>query len=160
MSMGLVPPLPSCQTRLIERMRGDDPFVGMRNLKRFSDRAAVGDFLLRRAADIRDPNDHILSQEDFDEITDFNDLPTSLFACNVHQSVFEDEQGRILPLFLGATGQLQVLDISCKQPFNQQMHLKWNKWLYSGTHALHCGQPEEIRPFVHCPTDQRSLGWN
>ncbi|XP_041044357.1 calcipressin-2 isoform X2 [Carcharodon carcharias] len=75
-------------------MRGDDPFVGMRNLKRFSDRAAVGDFLLRRAADIRDPNDHILSQEDFDEITDFNDLPTSLFACNVHQSVFEDEQGR------------------------------------------------------------------
>ncbi|GCB63998.1 hypothetical protein scyTo_0011692 [Scyliorhinus torazame] len=76
------------------RMRGDDPFAGMRDLKRFSDRAAAGDFLLLRAAGIRDPNDHILSQEDFDEITDFNDLPTSLFACNVHQSVFEDEQGR------------------------------------------------------------------
>lgn len=75
-------------------MRGDDPFAAMKNLKRFSDRAAAGDFFLQ-AADIRDPNDHILSQEDFDEITDFTDLPTSLFACNVHQSVFEDEQRRV-----------------------------------------------------------------
>ncbi|GCC25621.1 hypothetical protein chiPu_0004032 [Chiloscyllium punctatum] len=77
------------------RMRGDDPLAGMRNLKRFSDRATACNFFLLGAADFRDPNDHILSQEDFDEITDFNDLPTSLFACNVHQSVFEEEQAKV-----------------------------------------------------------------
>uniref|UniRef100_V9L6A8 Calcipressin-2-like protein n=1 Tax=Callorhinchus milii TaxID=7868 RepID=V9L6A8_CALMI len=82
-------------------MRGDGPFSGMRNLKRFGDieRAVAGNLFLLRAANgelqgISDPDDHILSQQDFDQITDFNDLPTSLFACNVHQAVFEDEEGR------------------------------------------------------------------
>ncbi|MGH0151229.1 UNVERIFIED_CONTAM: hypothetical protein FKN15_042707 [Acipenser sinensis] len=31
----------------------------------------------------------------FHQITDFNDLPTSLFACNVHQSVFEEKGGKM-----------------------------------------------------------------
>ncbi|KAJ7405526.1 hypothetical protein BTVI_68852 [Pitangus sulphuratus] len=34
------------------------------------------------------------AEEDFHEIIDFNDLPNSLFACNVHQSVFEDEDSK------------------------------------------------------------------
>ncbi|KAM9317326.1 calcipressin-2 [Gastrophryne carolinensis] len=35
-----------------------------------------------------------LTEVDFHGITDFNDLPNSLFACNVHQSVFEDEASK------------------------------------------------------------------
>ena len=33
--------------------------------------------------------------DSFHQITDFNDLPTSLFACNVDQSVFEDQEGKV-----------------------------------------------------------------
>lgn len=33
--------------------------------------------------------------DSFQQITDFNDLPTSLFACNVDQSVFEDHEGKV-----------------------------------------------------------------
>ncbi|EFB13339.1 hypothetical protein PANDA_007631, partial [Ailuropoda melanoleuca] len=33
-------------------------------------------------------------EEAFQAITDFNDLPNSLFACNVHQSVFEGEESK------------------------------------------------------------------
>uniref|UniRef100_A0AAR2KF86 Calcipressin-2 n=1 Tax=Pygocentrus nattereri TaxID=42514 RepID=A0AAR2KF86_PYGNA len=32
--------------------------------------------------------------DSFHQITDFNDLPTSLFACNVDQSVFEEQEGK------------------------------------------------------------------
>nr|XP_046147629.1 calcipressin-2-like isoform X2 [Oncorhynchus gorbuscha]XP_046147630.1 calcipressin-2-like isoform X2 [Oncorhynchus gorbuscha] len=32
--------------------------------------------------------------DNFHQITDFNDLPTSLFACNVDQSVFEEQDGK------------------------------------------------------------------
>ncbi|XP_041952148.1 calcipressin-2 isoform X1 [Alosa pseudoharengus] len=32
--------------------------------------------------------------DSFHQITDFNDLPTSLFACNVDQSVFEEQDGK------------------------------------------------------------------
>ncbi|KAJ8009130.1 hypothetical protein DPEC_G00085690 [Dallia pectoralis] len=32
--------------------------------------------------------------DNFHHITDFNDLPTSLFACNVDQSVFEEQAGK------------------------------------------------------------------
>ncbi|KAL7887810.1 hypothetical protein AOLI_G00027840 [Acnodon oligacanthus] len=35
--------------------------------------------------------------DSFHQITDFNDLPTSLFACNVDQSVFEEQEGKMLP---------------------------------------------------------------
>ncbi|KAG5276984.1 hypothetical protein AALO_G00112130 [Alosa alosa] len=33
--------------------------------------------------------------DSFHQITDFNDLPTSLFACNVDQSVFEEQDGKL-----------------------------------------------------------------
>jgi len=33
--------------------------------------------------------------DSFQQITDFNDLPMSLFACNVDQSVFEDHEGKV-----------------------------------------------------------------
>lgn len=33
--------------------------------------------------------------DSFHQITDFNDLPTSLFACNVDQSVFEEQDGKV-----------------------------------------------------------------
>ncbi|KAI7800006.1 putative calcipressin-2, partial [Triplophysa rosa] len=34
--------------------------------------------------------------DSFQQITDFNDLPTSLFACNVDQSVFEDQEDKCI----------------------------------------------------------------
>lgn len=34
--------------------------------------------------------------DSFHQITDFNDLPTSLFACNVDQCVFEEQEGKVL----------------------------------------------------------------
>ncbi|CDQ64248.1 unnamed protein product, partial [Oncorhynchus mykiss] len=44
--------------------------------------------------------------DSFHQITDFNDLPTSLFACNVDQSVFEEQDGKVrsnhsLPIYGG-----------------------------------------------------------
>ena len=33
--------------------------------------------------------------DSFHQITDFNDLPTSLFACNVDQSVFEEQERKV-----------------------------------------------------------------
>ena len=33
--------------------------------------------------------------DSFHQITDFNDLPTSLFACNVDQCVFEEQEGKV-----------------------------------------------------------------
>ncbi|XP_028652667.1 calcipressin-2 isoform X1 [Erpetoichthys calabaricus] len=33
-------------------------------------------------------------ETEFHQITDFSDLPTSLFACSVHESVFEEKDGK------------------------------------------------------------------
>ncbi|KAK6295264.1 hypothetical protein J4Q44_G00344900 [Coregonus suidteri] len=38
--------------------------------------------------------------DSFHQITDFNDLPTSLFACNVDQSVFEEQDGKPFSSFI------------------------------------------------------------
>ncbi|XP_051780191.1 calcipressin-2 isoform X3 [Erpetoichthys calabaricus] len=34
-------------------------------------------------------------ETEFHQITDFSDLPTSLFACSVHESVFEEKDGKV-----------------------------------------------------------------
>ncbi|KAL7872221.1 hypothetical protein SRHO_G00072040 [Serrasalmus rhombeus] len=47
--------------------------------------------------------------DSFHQITDFNDLPTSLFACNVDQSVFEEQEGKCLnQRFSGSSHDLQA----------------------------------------------------
>nr|XP_056712903.1 calcipressin-2 isoform X1 [Euleptes europaea] len=74
-------------------MRGESYFFGLRepaHSNRFPD--DVGLFLLDSVDQAKDAK--LCFVEDFHEITDFNDLPNSLFACNVHQSVFENEDSK------------------------------------------------------------------
>ncbi|XP_077147676.1 calcipressin-2 [Ranitomeya variabilis] len=71
-------------------MREDPYFAGMRDPSYFAFVVGGGEFLLLYPIHrIKDLSGY-LTEEDFQGITDFNDLPNSLFACNVHQSVFED----------------------------------------------------------------------
>ncbi|KAK2534038.1 hypothetical protein Q9966_007461 [Columba livia] len=75
-------------------MRGDSYLFGMRGLCYYGCIPEdEGQFLLYS---INGDNDlkRCFAEEDFHEIIDFNDLPNSLFACNVHQSVFEDEDSK------------------------------------------------------------------
>ncbi|RXM34348.1 hypothetical protein EOD39_4799 [Acipenser ruthenus] len=73
-------------------MKGEPLFRGMR------DGSFYRDFLLLEGGRVFIPQ-HTDRQyalgPSFHQITDFNDLPTSLFACNVHQSVFEEEGGKM-----------------------------------------------------------------
>ncbi|KAK6488521.1 calcipressin-2-like isoform X1 [Huso huso] len=72
-------------------MKGEPLFRGMR------DGSFYRDFRLLEGGRVFVPQ-HTDRQyalgPSFHQITDFNDLPTSLFACNVHQSVFEEEGGK------------------------------------------------------------------
>ncbi|XP_067098308.1 calcipressin-2, partial [Osmerus mordax] len=43
---------------------------------------------------LRSPVEEPALGDSFRQITDFNDLPTSLFACNVDQSVFQEQEGK------------------------------------------------------------------
>ncbi|KAK2514808.1 hypothetical protein Q9233_014751 [Columba guinea] len=76
-------------------MRGDSYLFGMRDLCYYGCIPEdEGQFLLYS---INGDNGlkRCFAEEDFHEIIDFNDLPNSLFACNVHQSVFEDEDSKL-----------------------------------------------------------------
>ncbi|XP_015201088.1 calcipressin-2 isoform X1 [Lepisosteus oculatus] len=72
-------------------MKGEPLFPGMRDITLYQYFGLLDGedlFVLQNPA-----GDHLLEAH-FHYITDFNDLPTSLFACNVHQSVFEDKVGK------------------------------------------------------------------
>lgn len=56
--------------------------------------------------------------DSFQQITDFNDLPMSLFACNVDQSVFEDHEGKVRLNEITRIHQHLILNIS-------PVKLKW-----------------------------------
>ncbi|KAM4772566.1 calcipressin-2 [Rhinophrynus dorsalis] len=72
-------------------MRGESCFIGRRDTGYFACVVGGGELLLLYPLHRNKELARYLSDEDFKGITDFNDLPNSLFACNVHQSVFEDE---------------------------------------------------------------------
>lgn len=46
------------------------------------------------------------NEEDSDEMMDLSDLPTSLFACSVHEAVFEEDRQRVS--VLGYTREVQI----------------------------------------------------
>ncbi|XP_050806956.1 calcipressin-2 isoform X1 [Gopherus flavomarginatus] len=75
-------------------MRGESYFLGMRGPGHYGCVLEDGGLLLLYSIDRDKDIKRCFAEEDFHEITDFNDLPNSLFACNVHQSVFEGEDSK------------------------------------------------------------------
>ncbi|TFK08572.1 phospholysine phosphohistidine inorganic pyrophosphate phosphatase [Platysternon megacephalum] len=75
-------------------MRGESYFLGMRGPGHYDCILEDGGLFLLYSIDRDKDIKRCFAEEDFHEITDFNDLPNSLFACNVHQSVFEGEDSK------------------------------------------------------------------
>lgn len=80
-------------------MRGESYFIGMRSLGQQGHFPEDGGLLLLCCIDRDWAVTRCFAEEAFQAITDFNDLPNSLFACNVHQSVFEGEESKVMSLF-------------------------------------------------------------
>ncbi|XP_029451926.1 calcipressin-2 isoform X2 [Rhinatrema bivittatum] len=75
-------------------MKGESFFMGMRDTSQRSCIPECRQLLLLYSIDSDKDITSYFAGEDFHSITDFNDLPTSLFACNVHQSVFQGEDSK------------------------------------------------------------------
>jgi hypothetical protein len=80
-------------------MRGESYFIGMGNLGQQGHIPEDGGLFLLCCIDRDWAVTRCFAEEAFQAITDFNDLPNSLFACNVHQSVFEGEESKVRGLF-------------------------------------------------------------
>lgn len=80
-------------------MRGESYFIGMRSLGQQGHTPEDGELFLLCCIDRDWAVTRCFAEEAFQAITDFNDLPNSLFACNVHQSVFEGEESKVISLF-------------------------------------------------------------
>lgn len=92
-AFGLSTPISLCLSLSFSvAMKGDHLFSNLRNAT-FYQRVYLlgGEELLVLQSTVGHP----ALGDSFHQITDFNDLPTSLFACNVDQSVFEDQQGKV-----------------------------------------------------------------
>ena len=76
-------------------MRGDSYFIGMRSLGQQGHIPEDGGLFLLCCIDRDWAVTQCFTEEAFQAITDFTDLPNSLFACNVHQSVFEGEESKV-----------------------------------------------------------------
>uniref|UniRef100_A0A5F8HJH5 Regulator of calcineurin 2 n=2 Tax=Didelphinae TaxID=126287 RepID=A0A5F8HJH5_MONDO len=77
-----------------EGMRGESYFIGMRNPGQYGHLSEDGGLFLLYCIDRDWDITRCFTEEAFQAITDFNDLPNALFACNVHQSVFEEEASK------------------------------------------------------------------
>ncbi|XP_068921926.1 calcipressin-2 isoform X1 [Petaurus breviceps papuanus] len=75
-------------------MKGESYFIGMRNPGQYGHLSEDGGLFLLYCIDRDWDITRCLTEEAFQAITDFNDLPNALFACNVHQSVFEGEASK------------------------------------------------------------------
>lgn len=84
---------------MLPGMRGDSYFFGMRGLGHYGCIPEDGGQFLLYSINGDNGLKRCFAEEDFHEIIDFNDLPNSLFACNVHQSVFEDEDSKVSVCF-------------------------------------------------------------
>ncbi|KAJ8780029.1 hypothetical protein J1605_012065 [Eschrichtius robustus] len=78
-------------------MRGDSYFIGMRSLGQQGHIPEDGGLFLLCCIDRDWAVTQCFTEEAFQAITDFTDLPNSLFACNVHQSVFEGDESKSSP---------------------------------------------------------------
>ncbi|ERE90121.1 calcipressin-2-like isoform 2 [Cricetulus griseus] len=84
----------------MDRMRGESYFIGMRSLGQQASIPEDGRLFFLCCVDRDWAVTQCFAEEAFQAITDFNDLPNSLFACNVHQSVFEEEESKCFGLLL------------------------------------------------------------
>lgn len=89
-----LPPPPPAHRGRPAGMRGDSYFLGMRSLGQQEHIPEDGGLFLLCCIDRDWAVTQCFTEEAFQAITDFNDLPNSLFACNVHQSVFEGEDSK------------------------------------------------------------------
>lgn len=80
---------------LLLGMRGDSYLFGMRGLGHYGCIPEDGGQFLLYSINGDSDLKRCFTEEDFHEIIDFNDLPNSLFACNVHQSVFESVDSKV-----------------------------------------------------------------
>lgn len=111
-------------------MRGESYFIGMRSPGQQGHIPEDGGLFFLCCVDRDWAVTQCFSEEAFQAITDFNDLPNSLFACNVHQSVFEGEENKVRLFRSRNVGVIPkcfhaspVIDVSkCLKPFG---------WLYS-----------------------------
>lgn len=76
-------------------MRGESYFIGMRSLGQQASIPEDGGLFFLCCIDRDWAVTQCFAEEAFQAINDFNDLPNSLFACNVHQSVFEEEESKV-----------------------------------------------------------------
>lgn len=98
-------------------MRGDSYVFGQRGLGHYGCIPEDGGQFLLYSINGDNGLKRCFAEEDFHEIIDFNDLPNSLFACNVHQSVFEDEDSKVQCLFPSFSCKINLCFISvyCSQ---------------------------------------------
>lgn len=80
-------------------MRGESYFIGMRSLGQQASIPEDGGLFFLCCIDRDWAVTQCFAEEAFQAITDFNDLPNSLFACNVHQSVFEEDESKVRHAF-------------------------------------------------------------
>jgi calcipressin-2 len=80
-------------------MRGDAYFIGMRSLGQQASIPEDGGLFFLCCIDRDWAVTQCFAEEAFQALTDFSDLPNSLFACNVHQSVFEEEESKVRHTF-------------------------------------------------------------
>lgn len=85
-------------------MRGDSYFIGTRSLGQQGHIPEDGGLFLLCCIDRDWAVTQCFTEEAFQAITDFTDLPNSLFACNVHQSVFEGDESKVRSLSAPETG--------------------------------------------------------
>lgn len=76
-------------------MRGESYFLGMRTPGQQGLSLEDGGLFFLCCIDRDWAVTRCFAEEAFQAITDFNDLPNALFACNVHQSVFEGEESKV-----------------------------------------------------------------
>ncbi|KAL6085675.1 hypothetical protein STEG23_021047 [Scotinomys teguina] len=98
------------ETARLLGMRGESYFIGMRNLGQQASIPEDGGLFFLCCIDRDWAVTQCFAEEAFQAITDFNDLPNSLFACNVHQSVFEEDESKDI-LVLWSSGKVQCQEL-------------------------------------------------
>ncbi|MGH0129593.1 UNVERIFIED_CONTAM: hypothetical protein FKN15_012744 [Acipenser sinensis] len=142
----------STNTDRVPGMKGEPLFRGMR------DDSFYRDFRLLEGERVfvpqRTDRQYALGPS-FHQITDFNDLPTSLFACNVHQSVFEEKGGKQLEHASSETCSCQAVIFHTEDP-----HRCHQTYSAGGQHRSGCSIAEPQAPLMRELQCKNHNHWN